>query len=184
MISTCSSRWALEDDEAASAPTDRAPSRAGVAHVEDGRRDGERRRHLLEPPRRLGASLGVGLGTAPLDLLEREARLVREPADDRDRRLVGLGHDDLPREREHELARAGDDDRRPERRADPELRDEQPFAIRGLEDVRDERRAEPFDRLAQARKSSRRRRVPTRSGRGGSIASRSSPSSRTRHRTP
>ena len=125
---------------------------AGVAHVEDGRRDGERRGHLLEPARRVRATLGVGLGATSLHLLERQARLVGESADDRERRLVGLGHDDLPRDREDELAGSGDDDRRPQRRADPELADEvEPFAVRRLQDIRHERRAQSLDRLSQAR---------------------------------
>ena len=112
---------------------------ADVAHVEDGRCDRQRRRHLLEPARRVGAALGVGLGATSLHLLERQARLVGESADDRQGRLVGLGYDDLPRDREDELARSGDDHRRPERRPNPELSHEvEPLAVGRLQDVRHE----------------------------------------------
>jgi hypothetical protein len=51
----------------------------------------------------------------------------------------------------HELARACDDHRCSERRADPELGDElEALVMGGLADVRDERRAELCDRLAQS----------------------------------
>ena len=86
------------------------------------------------------------LGATALELLEREPGLVGVASDDRERGRVGLGDDRLPGDREHELARPGDDDRRTQRRPDAELPDEfETFPVRRLKDVGDERRAQIVD---------------------------------------
>jgi hypothetical protein len=78
--------------------------------------------------------------------------LIREAADDHNRRRIGLGYDRLPRDRQDELAGAGDDDGSAERRADSEVAHEgEALAARRLEDVRNEGRRKLEDRLPKPR---------------------------------
>ena len=113
---------AREDDEAGfRADGSHRVAQARLADVATSRREGEGCRHLLEPLRLVRACCSLLFGEAPLELLEREARLVCEPANDGDRgRIRPIDHR-LPRHDEHQLRAATDDDRRTERRADAQL---------------------------------------------------------------
>ena len=65
-----------------------------------------RRRHRLQTCHVLRPTSGLHLGSAPLELLESEAGLIRETAHQDDRGGLRLGDDHLPGDGEHELRRA------------------------------------------------------------------------------
>ena len=103
---------ARQDDEAGlGADEPQRVLQAGVADVAASRRQGEGRGNPLEPFRLLRSRCGPLLRQSTLELLERETGLIREPADDGDRRRIGPIDGRLPRNSEHQLRFATDDDR-------------------------------------------------------------------------
>ena len=144
---------ARENDEAGlRADEPQRVLQAGVADVATSRRQGEGGGDLLEPLGLLRSRCSLLFRQAPFELLEREARLIREPADDGDRGRIGPIDHRLPRHDEHQLRAAADDDRRTERRADAQLAHAfEADVARFARDIRDERDAQPRDRVLQAR---------------------------------
>jgi hypothetical protein len=89
---------------------------ARVAHVGRRRRNGQRGRDRLQPPRFLRTTRRLLLCAAALDLLERESGLVCEAPRERVDRRIRVRQDAIPGDDEDELGLAAPDrDRRPER---------------------------------------------------------------------
>ena len=112
----------------------------------------ERGGHLVERPSLDRTPCRLGLGSTALNLLEREPRLVGEPAHEDERRRVRPRDHRLPGHDQDELRLRRDHDRDPERGTDTEPPDpDKPLAERLLADVGHEGHVERVNRVAQPR---------------------------------
>ena len=112
----------------------------------------ERSRHLVEPAGFERTPCSLGLGSAALDLLERQPRLVGEPADEDERRGVRPRDHRLPGDDQDQLRLSRDHDRDAKRRADTEPSDsDKALAKRLLADVGHEGHVERVNSVAQPR---------------------------------